>query len=109
MRPSDDNLKMNKARIKRIQEMEASFNRVREAVTSMHDGLKKLTDVEEDIALLQSYQTSKQWMKDFEADERGEVPKDLPRGVLSEDGLHDLLVDVAMLRFNLEELLGESK
>ena len=100
---------MNKSRIKRIQEMEASFNNVREAVASMHSSLKKLSDVEEDIALLQSYQASKQWLKDFEADERGEIPKDLPRGVLSEDGLHDLLVDISCLRLNLKELLGVRK
>ena len=96
-------------RIERIQEMEASFNKVREAVACMHGSLKMLSDVEEDIDLLQNYQSSKKWLEDFEADERGEIPKDLPRGVLSEDGLHDLLVDVAMLRFNLKELLGESE
>lgn len=96
-------------RIERIQEMEASFNKVRKAVASMHGSLKMLSDVEEDIDLLQNYQSSKKWLEDFEADERGEIPKDLPRGVLSEDGLHDLLVDVAMLRFNLKELFGESE
>jgi hypothetical protein len=96
-------------RIERIREMEASFNKVREAVASMHSSLKMLSDVEEDIVLLQTYQSSRQWLEDFEADERGEISKDLPRGVLSEDGLHDLLVDIAMLRFNLKELLGESE
>lgn len=30
----------------------------------------------------------------FEADERGEIPADLERGVLSEDGLYDLLGEV---------------
>ena len=32
-----------------------------------------------------------EYQEDFEADERGELPKDLKRGVLSEDALYDLL------------------
>ena len=35
-----------------------------------------------------------QWIKDFENDERGELPLDLKRGVLSEDGLYNLLSEV---------------
>ena len=34
---------------------------------------------------------SGEWLKDFEADERGKLPKNMPRGVLSEDGLYNLL------------------
>ena len=40
---------------------------------------------------LTSYYESGQWLKDFESDERGELPKDLKRGVLSEDGVYNLL------------------
>lgn len=37
------------------------------------------------------YLDSGEWQSDFEADERGEIPKDFPRGVLSEDGLYNVL------------------
>ena len=40
---------------------------------------------------LVEYYESGQWLADFEADERGELPRDLKRGVLSQDGLWDLL------------------
>ena len=40
---------------------------------------------------LTSYYESGQWLQDFEADERGELPKNLKRGVLSEDGVYNLL------------------
>ena len=40
---------------------------------------------------LVDYYESGQWRKDYEADERGELPRDLKRGVLSQDGLWDLL------------------
>ncbi len=33
-----------------------------------------------------------EWREDYEADERGEIPPDLTRGVLSQDALFDLLV-----------------
>ena len=40
---------------------------------------------------LREYYESGQWLLDYEADERGELPRDLKRGVLSQDGLWDLL------------------
>ena len=40
---------------------------------------------------LVDYYESGQWLKDYEADERFELPRDLKRGVLSQDGLWDLL------------------
>lgn len=33
------------------------------------------------------------WRADFEADEEGELPADLPRGVLSEDGIYNVLTE----------------
>ncbi|MBO6249517.1 MAG: DUF4298 domain-containing protein [Bacteroidales bacterium] len=48
------------------------------------------------IKRLTEYQESGEWLKDFEADERGELPKNMPRGVLSEDGLDNLLRDIAL-------------
>lgn len=45
----------------------------------------------EKLALLNTYYTSGQWREDYEADERGELPPDLKRGVLSQDALYDLL------------------
>ena len=40
---------------------------------------------------LREYYENDQWLRDYEADERGELPGDLKRGVLSQDGLWDLL------------------
>ena len=37
------------------------------------------------------YYESGQWLADYEADERGDLPRDLKRGVLSQDGLWNLL------------------
>jgi len=40
---------------------------------------------------LETYYTGPQWKKDFAADEAGQLPAGLKRGVLSEDGIYNLL------------------
>ena len=40
---------------------------------------------------LREYYENGQWLRDYEVDERGELPDTLKRGVLSQDGLWDLL------------------
>ena len=43
------------------------------------------------LALLTDYYENGQWLADFEADEQGLIPPDLKRGILSEDGIFNLL------------------
>lgn len=43
------------------------------------------------ISELEAYYTSDEWKRDFADDEKGLLPKKLPRGVLSEDGVYNLL------------------
>ena len=45
----------------------------------------------ETLRLLEVYCTSGEWLEDYTADEAGELPPDLKRGVLSQDALYDLL------------------
>ena len=71
-------------RIERVEKYERLFD---EAQTS-HDPEK--------ITALETYYTSGQWLEDYEADERGELPPDLKRGVLSQDALYDLLERVKL-------------
>jgi len=66
-------------RIERVDKYERLFD---EACIS-HDPEK--------LRLLDAYYTSGEWLEDYEADERGELPPDLKRGVLSQDALYDLL------------------
>ena len=40
---------------------------------------------------LEDYYVSQEWKDDFVADEAGELPSDLNRGVLSEDGIYNML------------------
>ena len=85
-------------RIERITNMESLFDKSEEVVKRLEAALKDFDELEHDIAKLEAYYNSPQWRKDFEADEAGKLPKDLKRGVLSEDGIYDLLSDYQCLK-----------
>ena len=74
-------------RIARITEMECRLNRL---IAWLADGGQ---DVAEDVRILDEYYRSPLWRSDFETDEAGELPPDLPRGVLSEDALYNALTE----------------
>ena len=67
-------------RIKRITEMEMIFD--------------SNPISEEDLQKLIAYYESPDWRSDYDSDERGELPKKLKRGVLSEDGIYNLLTEL---------------
>ena len=84
-------------RIERITKMEALFDKSEEVIKRLESALEDFAKIENDIAKLEAYY-DKDWRKDFEADEAGKLPKDLKRGVLSEDGIYDLLSDYQCLK-----------
>lgn len=77
--------------ITRIEEMEAAYDRAAESVHRLSDALTAYESVLKDVEQLSEYYQSGQWMDDFTADEEGLLPRDLKRGVLSEDGIDELL------------------
>ena len=50
---------------------------------------------QEKLSVLLSYYNSSLWLSDYEADERGELPQDLKRGILSQDGFYDFLTRIS--------------
>ncbi len=71
--------------------MEQRFNN---ALAAIMDGTTdSLKTIKEDIAELNKYYSSELWKMDFAADEAGHLPPALKRGVLSEDGIWNLLSD----------------
>jgi len=78
-----------KTTVKRIERMEKIFDELTDGVNSSTKAidkklLKKLTD----------YYSSGKWLHDYEADEKGLLPTTLKRGVLSQDGIFNLLSDI---------------
>lgn len=71
--------------------MEERFERASNAIKRLSAALDKYEKAQEDIAALSNYYGSKDWKQDFNDDEAGRLPADLKRGVLSEDGIWNLL------------------
>ena len=84
--------------IERIERMEALFDKSAEVVSRLQQALDDFAALQPAIAELEAYYTSPRWRSDFEADEAGQLPKGLKRGVLSEDGVYDLLTDYQCLQ-----------
>ena len=80
-------------RMERIRRMEQLFDFVWEAIKERPLSLDKYEELKKAIASLSGYYDSEEWRQDYEADEAGLLPKDLKRGVLSEDGLWNLFSD----------------
>ena len=101
---------MTSKQLARIKKMEDDFNLVKEVINTLDEALYDYEAVLRRITRLTDYQESGQWLKDFEADERGELPKylELKRGVLSEDGLDNLLRDVTDIKARMLELVKEA-
>lgn len=77
----------------RITAMEERLDRCQDAADMMLDALYVYETSFADYLKLVRYYESRQWMKDLEDDEKGKLPGDLKRGVLSEDAVYDLLTD----------------
>ncbi len=85
--------------VRTIKNVLAEAVRIRRiaAFEKLYDDLKKaverndVSDHTEEIMKKLSAYYETDWKEDFEADESGRIPQKMKRGVLSEDGLYDLL------------------
>ncbi|MBQ2690357.1 MAG: DUF4298 domain-containing protein [Solobacterium sp.] len=94
-------------RTERIADMERYLDETRAAVDRMAEALDAYEAVQKGYRKLCGYYGSAQWMGDFAADEAGRLPADLKRGVLSEDGLYDLIMDNHELIVRMMKLMTE--
>ena len=92
----------NKKQLARIRLIERHLNRATAAVKRLEAALDKWEDAQEAIAALEEYYGSDLWKQDLADDEAGRLPADLKRGVLSEDGIWNLLTDARDLTARLK-------
>ncbi len=84
-------LRTRRKQIERIKEYEVMLD---EALDLLNKGNRD-ERLDELAGRLEAYYTGPLWMKDYRDDEAGLLPKDLKKGVLSEDGIYDLLTAYA--------------
>ena len=93
-----------KEQITRIRQMERRLDRALAAVKRLSAALDKWETLQDDIAALDEYYGSDTWRQDLADDEAGLLPQDLKRGVLSEDGIWNLLTDAKYLSERMEKV-----
>lgn len=86
--------------IDRIIKMEFYFDTIKKALEIHPDFLKKEAPAGIMLQELTEYYENGQWMADYEADEAGLLPRGLKRGVLSEDGVYNLLFEIEQQNSN---------
>ena len=77
--------------IDRITEMESILDEALRRMDRAEEEPEALLQYQPQIKRLEEYYASQDWKEDFALDEAGKLPKDLKRGVLSEDGIYNAL------------------
>ena len=95
-------------RVERVKKMEELLDKVTPKVKAFEQSLTNLNSAFDDIKILNEYY-KKEWKEDYEADEQGKIPKDLKRGVLSQDTLFDLLGKINEFEQDMTELNNKIK
>ena len=93
-------------RIERIAAMEKKLDAADAALCALERALEGYAAALGEIGALEDYLSSAERRGDLLADESGLLPASLRRGVLSEDGICDLLERNDELRLRLRELAG---
>lgn len=72
----------------RIRQMESLFDALQAEDARKSPGFFK------DLQTLLEYYDGGHWLQDYQLDEQGLLPKDLKRGVLSQDGIYNFLLEL---------------
>ena len=92
--------------IERIRHYESLLDRIAPVLENLEEALDAFDGIQEDVKELSAYYESDEWRDDFEADDAGKLPQDLKRGVLSEDGIYDVLSDHYALTVRLQDTVS---
>ena len=91
----------------RIKQMELQFDRVSQAVNELSTAIDKYVEAQDALSELKAYYASEDWLRDYADDEAGRLPKDLKRGVLSEDGIWNMISDCHELNIRMLEIVTD--
>ena len=94
--------------VERITIAEQAFDRIVAAHEQLNEALDAFDDVLDDLGLFSDYYGSPEWIDDHEADEKGELPESLKRGVLSEDAPYDALIELRSTALRMLEIATDT-
>lgn len=94
--------------IERIRKMEQCLDEATEALETLSAALDKYCQARGAVAAVGDYYGSEDWKHDYSDDEAGRLPRNLKRGVLSEDAAWDMLTLEHDVRKRMRKLLEET-
>ena len=83
-----------KIAISRISKMEEVFDELQLAFSKLNKDFLSNKKMKKKLNRLISYYENGKWLKDYQLDEQNKLPKNLKRGILSQDGIYDFLCEV---------------
>lgn len=89
--------------------MEQRLDCVSQAVMRLSAALDDYDQVQTSLRELKTYYGSSEWKQDYADDEAERLPRDLKRGVLSEDSIWNLLDDCRNLNSRLKDIAQRQK
>ncbi|MBR0113055.1 MAG: DUF4298 domain-containing protein [Clostridia bacterium] len=91
-------MKVTKTQINRVERYEKIFDEVSAAAKQLSASLEEFEKLLPGAQKLDAYYTGSEWKKDFASDEEGLFPPGMKRGVLSEDGVYNLLEEIREIK-----------
>ena len=89
--------------------MERQLERAEKALKWLSKALEEYEAAQDALSDLEAYYGSDEWKQDFRDDEAGLMPNDLKRGVLSEDGIWNVLEMASHIKNELQSMCDTLK
>ncbi len=99
------NMDSKEAAIARVARMEEVYDSCSQAMAALIEAAGQYLAREQDLRALEGYYTGPEWIKDHDAERQDFFPKDMKRGILTEDAIWDLLTDEVRMKGLLEKIL----
>lgn len=80
--------------ISRITKMEKIFDDLKFSFEKSKEEFYKNKNLQRKLKSLTNYYENGKWLKDYQLDEENLLPKNLKRGILSQDGFYNFLCEV---------------
>ena len=80
--------------ISRIIKMEKLFDDLKFSFEKSKEEFYKNKNLQRKLKVLTNYYENGKWLKDYQLDEENLLPKNLKRGILSQDGIYNFLSEV---------------
>ena len=95
--------------IERIRYFEQLYNETINTLMKTEKILEEYEEAQQGIRRLEEYYTGDEWKKDFEDDEKGLIPSEIRRGVLSEDSVYNLLEKNDIVLETIEQIMKKQR